>query len=132
MNEDVHPVCSPILTALQKDIQRAHPQASVILRKGGSVLLAVAMMMYSPFVICSSSTFCFYSSISNSNGVVYLPEKLFYNTYFNFENIHVMNNSEGIRHWAKRDSHGREVIYSQSNITSDVAISILRDDSYSM
>ena len=116
----MHPICNPVLQALQNLVQISFPHAIVVLRKGGDELLAVAMMMNSGVVICTASTFCFFSSILNTNGLVYLPEKLYYNVYFVVDNIMVMNNFESVHVWSHENGK-----YDERNITSDIALQIL-------
>jgi hypothetical protein len=119
-------LCVPIEAELMKEIQKAHPSAHVILRRGGDVFEIYAMLAHSRLVICSASSFCFYGASANMEGRVYLPTRPFYNSYINLENIHTMKNATSVYEW-----HYDGADYSNASVlTVEIALKILHDRSY--
>lgn len=50
-----------------------HPQATLVLKRGGDLFLDYARLAYSNVVVCSASTFCLWPSLSNQHGQVHFP-----------------------------------------------------------
>lgn len=50
-----------------------HPQATLVLKRGGDLFLDYARIAYSNVVVCSASTFCLWPALSNQYGQVHFP-----------------------------------------------------------
>lgn len=61
--------CSSVVQWLFDNITALHPQATVVVKKGGDIIEDLARMALAKTTICSSSTFCFFPAIANKNTV---------------------------------------------------------------
>ena len=50
-----------------------HPQATLVLKRGGDLFLDYARIAYSNVVVCSASTFCLWPGLANQHGQVHYP-----------------------------------------------------------
>jgi hypothetical protein len=50
-----------------------HPQATLVLKRGGDLFLDYARIAYSNVVVCSASTFCLWPALANQHGQVHFP-----------------------------------------------------------
>lgn len=130
MKAVVH-LCRPILEALAHDIQKAFPAARVVVRRGGNGELffeVLSMLMYSPTVICSASTFCFYFALLNPHGKVILPSWWFHGELeLNCcGNVQMLPSMKPIGKWITPDGQ----VLTESNFAVESMIQILRNRSY--
>ena len=65
--------CGTILTALYSYLTKLHPNAVVVVKRGGDQFLDYARMIYANVTICSASTFCLWPSLANVGGKSYFP-----------------------------------------------------------
>lgn len=65
--------CGTILTSLFSYLTKLHPNAIVVVKRGGDQFLDYARMIYANVTICSASTFCLWPSLANVGGKSYFP-----------------------------------------------------------
>lgn len=118
-------LCKPILEALRDDVSTKFPNSTVVLRRGGNIIVVYDMLMNSKLVLCSASSFCFYAATSNVHGQVFFPGRKYYNQYINIANIHTIRNIRSIYEWK---INGIE--YNESTLSPTFAINLLRNRSY--
>lgn len=64
--------CPHILDALSKRIHSQYPNTTIAVLRGGDPVLDQVRLAFSPLTICSTSTFCLWPAIGNTNNV-YFP-----------------------------------------------------------
>jgi hypothetical protein len=65
----VTPAADMSLIMIGKYIHHAYPDAYVVIKRGGDLLLDYARLAYSTVTICSASTYCLWPALANQNTV---------------------------------------------------------------
>merc|ERR1711991_256701 len=58
-------LCDRIFSALYVHLKSAHPNFSVVIRRGDDMFTDMYRLVHAPLLICSVSTFCLWPAISN-------------------------------------------------------------------
>ena len=125
--ENMKHICGPILDALQNDIKFRFPKAHVVIRRGGHIIEVVSFFINSPLmVMCSASTFCFFTATSNIHAKVYIPRRQFMGKVIEIANIHPLNAS-GINYWTLPNGTNLD---SYAKLVPSLMLDILRNRSY--
>lgn len=65
--------CALILQNLFQYLKERHPQATIVVKRGGDLFLDYARLSQASVTICSASSFCLWPAISNHKNKVYFP-----------------------------------------------------------
>jgi len=65
--------CEMILQKLFEYLQKKHPKAVIVLKRGGDLFLDYARIVYANVAVCSASTFCLWPALSNEVGQAHFP-----------------------------------------------------------
>jgi hypothetical protein len=65
--------CTEVCRALHTYLSTHFPQATVVVKRGEDVLIAMAQMFLANVTICSASTFCLWPAVAKIDNIAYFP-----------------------------------------------------------
>ena len=65
--------CTEICRALHTYLSTHYPHATVVVKRGEDVLIAMAQMFLANVTICSASTFCLWPAVAKIDNIAYFP-----------------------------------------------------------